>query len=94
MAQEHERYAKRICTLMGERLEELRDSRGVSVNWLADFSGLDRGYVSRILRGHANPTIKRLALLANALDVPFSEIFDFKEPRRPGPRAVARRKKK
>lgn len=90
MAREHERYAATLNERVAERIDALRRERDVSVNWLADFSGLDRGYMSRLLRGKVNASLRTLALIANALDVPFRSLFDVEEPERPGPPARKR----
>ena len=74
--------------------EALRRERDLSVNWLADFSGLGRGHLSRLLRGKSNASLRTLAALANALDVPLSSLMDIEEPERPGPKAVRRTKSK
>ncbi|MBI2551761.1 helix-turn-helix transcriptional regulator [Candidatus Uhrbacteria bacterium] len=39
-------------------------ARGLSVNRLADFAGLSRGYVSRLLRAEQSPTLDTLEKLA------------------------------
>jgi len=40
------------------------------------FSGFDRGYVSRVERGVQNPAVLVLARMANALGVDVIELFD------------------
>ena len=90
MAREHERYAAILSERVAQRIDELRQERDLSVNWLADFSGLDRGYMSRLLRGKVNPSLRTLALIANALDVPFRALCEVEEPERPGPAARTR----
>lgn len=50
-------------------LEAARKWRGVSIAQLADAAGVDRGYLSRLLRGHSSPTITMLEKLADALRV-------------------------
>jgi transcriptional regulator with XRE-family HTH domain len=90
MAKEHERYASTVNERVARRIDELRAQQDVSVNWLADFSGLDRGYMSRLLRAKVNPSLRTLALIANALDVPVSSILEIEEPERPGPAARRR----
>lgn len=90
MAYDHERYVARIQRLLAARIDELREERDVSVNWLADFSGVSRGNISKILRGKGNPSVRTLALLCNALDVPLASLIEFEEPSRPGP--VARKR--
>lgn len=88
--EDHIRYVERVQQLLAARLDALREERSITVNWLADFSGISRGNVSKILRGTGNPSVKTLALLANAMGVPFGSLFDFEEPFQPGPRAEPR----
>ncbi len=52
-------------------------AKKLSVNQLADFSGLSRGFVSRLLRAEQSPTLDTLAKLAEALD---AEPSDFVKP--------------
>jgi transcriptional regulator with XRE-family HTH domain len=40
-----------------------------SVNQLADFAGVGRGYLSELLRGMKSPTVRTLAKIAAALGV-------------------------
>lgn len=51
------------------RIRELAEGKGFSINRLADFSGLSRGYVSKMMRGQQRPTVRTLEKLALALDV-------------------------
>jgi transcriptional regulator with XRE-family HTH domain len=46
-----------------------------SVNQLADFSGLGRGYLSDILTAKKSPTVRTLAKLADALEVEVGDFF-------------------
>lgn len=47
----------------------------LSVNELADKSGLGRATVSKIINGAATPSIKSVGLLAKALSVDVTEII-------------------
>jgi transcriptional regulator with XRE-family HTH domain len=49
--------------------------RQLSINRLADFSGLGRGRVSEILAGKSSPTLRTIGKLADALDVPVRDLF-------------------
>lgn len=91
MARDQEQYVAAVRKLIAERIDSLREERDVSVNWLADFSGLSRGHVSRVLSG-ANVSIETLAKLANALDTPLASLLKIDEPPRPGPPASSRRR--
>jgi transcriptional regulator with XRE-family HTH domain len=47
-----------------------------SINQLADFSGLGRGYLSDVLAAKKSPTVRTLAKLADALETEVSELFE------------------
>jgi transcriptional regulator with XRE-family HTH domain len=60
---------EKIKALFGKRLRELRTSKGLSQEGLADLAGLDRTYVSSCERGERNLTIVSVSKLATALGV-------------------------
>jgi transcriptional regulator with XRE-family HTH domain len=60
---------------VGEALRELRGERAMSQEAVALEAGLNRGYYSGIERGVRNAALANLAKIADALDVPTSEIF-------------------
>ncbi|QEO15607.1 helix-turn-helix transcriptional regulator [Agromyces intestinalis] len=60
---------------LGDRVRELRLSRGISQEQLAHLAGLDRTYVSGVERGHRNIGIDNVYKLADALGVPVSDLF-------------------
>lgn len=47
----------------------------LSLNHLADFSGIGRGRLSEILSGKSSPTLRTLAKIANALEVKMRDLF-------------------
>jgi transcriptional regulator with XRE-family HTH domain len=49
---------------------------------------MDRAYLSEIENGHRKPTVDLLDKLAEALDVPFHELFRLPEPGAEPPRAL------
>jgi transcriptional regulator with XRE-family HTH domain len=57
------------------RVRELMKRRELSVNRLADFSGLGRGRVSEILAGKTSPTLRTIGKLADALEVPVRDLL-------------------
>jgi transcriptional regulator with XRE-family HTH domain len=63
----HRRLSKRIKTLMADK--------GLSVNRLADFSGVGRGRMSEILAAKSSPTLRTLGRIADALDVSVRDLF-------------------
>jgi len=63
--------------MVGLRIKELRKSKGLSQEKLAEKVETSPNYLSRIERGTENPTLDMLIKLSNALDVEMWEIFDF-----------------
>jgi transcriptional regulator with XRE-family HTH domain len=62
--------------LFGERLRSLRIESGLSQEELADRSHVHRTYVSSVERGQRNVSIDIIVRLAEALDIPASELFE------------------
>ena len=93
MADPREAYIGKQLERVAALIDDARKRRGLSSNELADFAGLSRGHLSRVLSG-ANLTVRTLAVLANALDVPLKNFFSDDEPGRPGPSADSRRPKR
>jgi transcriptional regulator with XRE-family HTH domain len=64
-----------VLARFGKTLRELRTERGLSQDELAARAGLDRNYIGMIERGERNPAIVNVVKIADALDVPPSELF-------------------
>lgn len=64
-----------ICRQFGLRLRQLREKRALSQEAFADLCDLDRTYVSGIERGKRNPSLRNLAKIAAALQLPISQLF-------------------
>lgn len=63
--------------LIGLRIKELRKSRHLSQEHLAEKADINSKYLSRIECAKENPTLDMLIKLANALEVEMWEMFDF-----------------
>ncbi len=63
--------------LIGLRIKELRKSRGLSQEELAEKAATSPNYLSRMERGTENPTLEMLIKISGALDVEMRETFDF-----------------
>lgn len=62
---------------IGERITYFRTSRGFSVNYLANQSGISQSYLREIEMGHySNPSVDVLDALCNALGISLKEFFD------------------
>lgn len=64
---------------VGKRVRELRKSRKMSQEQLAERIGSDPRHVSRIELGQNFPMPEMLDKLAAALDVELPELFDFRQ---------------
>ncbi len=68
---------KQIRILLGKKIREQRKQKKMSIEQLAEESGLHTTHVGDIERGDANVTITSLAKIALALEVEISEFFTF-----------------
>lgn len=64
-----------VHAAFGKALRELRTERGMSQETVALEAGLNRGYYSGIERGVRNVALANIVKIANALNVPASEVF-------------------
>jgi transcriptional regulator with XRE-family HTH domain len=60
--------------VVGQNLRRLRVRRGLSLERLAQASGVSRAMLSQVELGHSAPTINVLWKIATALGVPFSAL--------------------
>ncbi|WDF66935.1 helix-turn-helix transcriptional regulator [Sphingobacterium oryzagri] len=74
MEQDHIDFRKRL----GERIAELRVSRGMEQGELAAFINKDKQFINRYERQGANPTAFILVQIANALEVSPNDLLNFK----------------
>lgn len=61
---------------VGERLKELRELKGISVNKLSNLAGLSQSFVREIELSKKNPTVDSLAYLCEALGISLHDFFD------------------
>ena len=59
----------------GVRVKVLRVAKDVSQEAFAQQAGIDRSYYGRIERSAANPTLKNIAAIADALEVSIADLF-------------------
>lgn len=65
-----------VKLFFGKRVRELRKSQGWSQEEFAGRVGLDRSYVGGIERGERNVSLENICLIAHALGVPASDLFN------------------
>lgn len=62
---------------VGNRIKELRNKLGISQEELGFRSGVHRTYIASLEVGKRNISIVTLEKIVNALEVSFSEFFNF-----------------
>lgn len=60
---------------LGNRLRQLRKSKGLSQEEFANKSGLHRTYIGSIERGERNVSFLNMCSIAEALNISLSEVF-------------------
>ncbi len=60
---------------IGKRLKDLRRSRGMTLQSVAEASSLSASMVSLVERGHASPSIGTLVALCDALSIHVADLF-------------------
>lgn len=58
----------------GKRVREMRKSKGISQERLAEMSGIDRSYMGNIERGEKNVTLKKVYEICDALDIEVQDL--------------------
>ena len=76
--------------VIGRRVRELREQKGLSQGDLERSSGMLRTYISRVENGHSVPSLDTLERFATALDVPLYQLFCEAEAATPTPDLTSR----
>jgi transcriptional regulator with XRE-family HTH domain len=77
--------------LIGSRLRQLREQKGMSQGDIEERTGLLRCYVSRVENGHTVPSLETLERFAGVLDVPLYQLFCSGEEAPPTPSLMPRK---
>lgn len=64
-----------VCRVIGERVRDLRQGLGLTMERFAEEAGLSIGMLSKIEHGQTSPSLSTLTGLANAAQVPFTAFF-------------------
>jgi transcriptional regulator with XRE-family HTH domain len=67
------------------RIKEIRKSKGLTCQYIADRAGISKVEVNRIERGLRDPKTQVLFRISQALDVPFEEIYEVIDAEKPQP---------
>jgi transcriptional regulator with XRE-family HTH domain len=68
---------------LGETVRLLRQRAGLSIQDVANRTGLSTGMISQLERARAMPSVRTLRLLSIALNVPISYFFETSDPAEP-----------
>lgn len=71
----HREETESLALIVGRKIRELRQSRGISLNNLARECGVTASLVSQVERGLAAPSLNTLRALADGLHVPLVTFF-------------------
>ena len=66
-----------ICKQFAKKLKELRLDKKLNKSKLSELAGLDISYIGKIERCEKCPNLRTIAKLAQALNVPVKNLFDF-----------------
>jgi transcriptional regulator with XRE-family HTH domain len=64
-----------LSAVIGANLAEIRRKRGLSLDKVAELSGVSKAMIGQIERGESNPTVATLWKVALGLRIPFSELI-------------------
>ncbi|MGP9797447.1 helix-turn-helix domain-containing protein [Halomonas sp. 86] len=59
----------------GQRVREIRKSRGLSQEGMAALAGVDRSYMGHIERGEKNITLTKIYQISEALGIEVADLF-------------------
>ena len=68
---------KHIVEKFGQKLQQVRKSKGVTQEELAVKVSMDRTYIGLIERGERNPTVRTLYKISKALKVDSCDLLPF-----------------
>lgn len=66
-----------LIKAFGLRVRELRKQKKLSMEKLAELSGIDYRQLSYVELGDTNPTISTASAIAKGLKIPLKDLFDF-----------------
>lgn len=67
------------CKKFAENVKKFRESGKISKSRLSELVGCDISYIGKIERSEKYPNLKMIFKLADALEIPAMELFNFKD---------------
>jgi len=68
---------KDVYKLFATKVQELRKAKGYTKSMLSSLAELDISYIGKIERCEKSPNLRTIVKLADALEVPVKDLFDF-----------------
>ncbi|HQT23984.1 MAG: hypothetical protein B7X86_14445 [Sphingobacteriales bacterium 17-39-43] len=68
---------KELINAFGKKVRLLRTERKLSMEKLAELSGIDYRQLSYVELGEVNPTISTASAIAKGLGIPLKDLFEF-----------------
>jgi mannose-6-phosphate isomerase-like protein (cupin superfamily)/DNA-binding XRE family transcriptional regulator len=65
-----------VPILIGPRLRETRVAQGLTIDNIADATGLTKGFISRVERDETSPSVATLVKLCQVLSLPVGALFE------------------
>ncbi|WP_068620154.1 helix-turn-helix domain-containing protein [Paenibacillus tuaregi] len=66
---------------VGKNIQAIRKSRGLSLDQVAELTGVSKAMIGQIERGDSNPTISVLWRIVNGLRISFTSLIEDEEPK-------------
>ena len=73
---EIQKLSNEVPKIVGEQIVVFRKLRGLTQTELAEMVGKDRQYLYKIEKGKVTPNIVTLSIIASALKITLSELFE------------------
>ena len=75
-------YSREEVTLLNiaDRIRFFREQKKITVNKLANLSGISQSFLREIELGNKNPTVETIILLCGALNITLGEFFNDNTP--------------
>ncbi|NOU87471.1 helix-turn-helix domain-containing protein [Paenibacillus sp. LMG 31460] len=70
-----------IHKMVGRKLLNIRKTRGLSLDQVADLTGVSKAMLGQIERGDSNPTISVLWKIVSGLQISFTSLIEDTEPK-------------
>lgn len=66
-----------ICRQFATKLQKIREAKRLTKSKLSELADVDISYIGKIERGEKCPNLRTIVKLAQALEVPVKDLFDF-----------------